>query len=115
MSYNYYGPIRCCEDPGCGKPYKPKTHNQKYCSTKCKQRMTKAEFKRRNPEYWVQYMRRRKEDRIKKPRDLKPPYKAEKCKLCKRALGHTWNRNYHNACLSRISKVFGYAQEECYG
>jgi hypothetical protein len=76
--------------------------------------MTRADFKRRNPEYWVQYMKRRRADRIKKPDDMKPPYNTDKCALCKKPLGRTWNRHYHTACLSKISNVFGYAQE-CYG
>jgi hypothetical protein len=107
MKYHYTGAPRTCERPSCGKVYQPKSHNQRYCCYTCKAAIAMEGFKARNPEYWQQYLTRKRENAIKVPKAIKPPYNPKPCSLCKQPLGRTANRFYHPDCHRRISYLEG--------
>ena len=107
MRYHYTGAPRICERPDCGKTYKPKSHNQRFCSKACKHAVIMDDFKSKNPKYWQQYAERKRQNAIKTPTVIKPAYNPKPCCLCKRPLGRTANRFFHPDCHRRISHLEG--------
>jgi predicted nucleic acid-binding Zn ribbon protein len=95
--YHYTGSPRICEV--CGKEYPPKSHTQKYCSTKCKMKVASTTFRAKNPEYLEQYFKRRREANKRGIPRLKENSHRRKCDSCKKY--HRGRFNYCHACITR--------------
>ena len=104
--YHYTGSPRICEL--CGKEYPPKSHTQKYCSPKCKSQKNTPAFKAKNPEYWEQYFRRRKEANKRGIPRFDQDRPKRRCKSCKR-----YHRGYFEYCHDCIVRKSNYIAEGC--
>lgn len=106
MKYHYTGPDRECEV--CGKKYTPKSHTQKYCHQKCKNKMCTKTFRAKNPEYWEEYFKRRKEANkrgIPKFTEDRPKRKCDSC--------HKYHRGRFNFCHNCIVRRANHIAEGC--
>ena len=99
MKYHYTGAPRICEL--CGKEYQPKSHTQKYCSTKCKAKVSTKKFRDRNPEYWEQYFKRRREANKRNIPKFVETMPKRRCKSCKRY--HRGPFEFCHICIVRKS------------
>ena len=84
MAYQYKAWMktkRICALDGCGKKFLPRSHNQKYCCQEHKMQVSRAQFKRDNPKYFAEYMKRRKLDTVRTPMELKPKRIKKRCNV----------------------------------
>jgi hypothetical protein len=105
MKYRFSGPPRICDRPECKQEFKPRAHNQRFCSLACKSSQAMADFKTRNPKYWDNYQTEKRLNATKKL--PKPPYNSKLCSYCNKPLGRTFNVLRHKACQEKASHLEG--------
>jgi hypothetical protein len=104
--YHYTGKPKQCAV--CGTVFHPKSHSAKYCSTKCKSKVSGKTFRAKNPDYWEAYFKRRREANKRVTPKFTENRPKRKCDSC-----HKYHRGRFNFCHDCIIRKSNYIAEGC--